>query len=182
MEDIAPRLPDTPFDGSRRAHAALQSLGSTMIGVLADGASLTYNNETDRVQLAVAAERVVIAEIFKSVNIFFVVKSSTLATMQHGQSRDLAVLYSALSELAQTWLAGSEGDAEDRRLPSRLRQYITEARDAAGHRSQSDLEAVVDIAVIDYICSLRDVQAIDLAARLKGSREAMTIASRWLDT
>ena len=182
LKDIASRLPDTPFDGSRRAHAVLQSFGSTMIGVLTAGASLVYNPDTSRVQLAVEPEEVVIAEIFKSINMFFVVKSATLATMQHGQADDLAALYKALLALAETWLAGGNDEAEGRRLPSRLRQYIREARDAAGPRSASDMKAAVGVAVVDYICSLRDIQAVDLAARLKGSREAMTISSRWLDT
>lgn len=177
--NLVDHMPTAPFDGGRDAHTRLQSFSSRLIEYLTRAASLRYDSGTKRIQLQIDPTAVLVAEFFKSLNRFFVIESPELATMQAGQTTNLESLYLGLKRLAEGWLAESSGK-EHRQLPARLREYLSDPPSVEVDSDEWD-EWVAN-SVVDYICGLRDVQALELAEQLRGSRRVLKLSGRWLNS
>lgn len=173
--------PHAPFSGSRKSHASLQAFSGAVIRYLSSGANLAYLEETQRVQLTLDPEAVLVAEFFKALNSYFVIESVTLAALQFGQIEDLYSLFDSLLSMTDEWLGkvstarGGKLNAT-RRLPARLRAYLSDE-----HPNGDADTFVIAVAILDYITSLRDSQAAALATQLRGSGTGQAMAGRWID-
>lgn len=178
IDDLSPHLPLSPFSGSRESHAALQRFSSALIRRLTSAGSLIYLERTGRIQLMIDPAAVLVAEFFKSLNKLFVIESAMLSTAQYGQSADIDLLCESLFDVAVVWLESFDRQRGSRTLPPRLHAYLVSPE---GYANEGDDANFVLTRVIDYVCSLSDVQATKLAQQLKGSSEAGVLAGRWLD-
>lgn len=181
-EQLLDHLPQSKFSGTRRSHAELQKFGSTLIKLLSAESSLRWDERDKRIQLQITPSGVIVAEFFKALNSFFVIESSMLASMQYGQTETLKVLHKSLVELSEDWLKNLKDPEANRRLPARLREYLTEAGDDFRERAPEDTILMTNVAVIDYICSLRDIQATHLTDQLRGASGLSLTTGSWLDT
>ncbi len=171
-------MPRGPFSGTRSAHARLHDFGSSLIKYLSKSAFLRYHGDVGRLQLEIDPTATLVAEFFKSINKLYVIESSMLSAAQYGQSADIIALCESLFDLSMGWLVEYEGPRSNRRLPPRLREYLTHA--VHGGERDGDYSYVM-IRVIDYVCGLSDFQAASLAAQLKGASELGVLEGRWLD-
>lgn len=173
-------FPSAPFTGSRRSHVDLHRFSSAVIGYLSNASELVVSNE-GRVQLHVDSTGVLVAEFFKALNKYFVIESVELAAMQYGQERVLVGLFDAMFELSEQWMTKfAQGDVSGR-LPARLRSYLKEIASEGDGEPATDRDAIA-VAVVDYITSLRDVQAIRLAGQLAGARDVSALSGSWLNS
>lgn len=174
--DASPRA---PFSGTRQSHRDLQRFSSAIIGYLSAAAQLVFDHQAERVQLYLDPTRVLVAEFFKAVNSYFVIESVSLAAMQYGQVENLGNLFDAMIDMASEWMGRHAEGKISGRLPARLRSYLTAlVAQSVGGVNEGDIA----VAVLDYITSLRDVQAAHLAAQLAGAREAPALSGHWLNT
>lgn len=172
-------VPRAPFSGSKDSHIKLQNFASCQIRYLSSAASLSYRSDQDWVQLHIKSEAVLVAEFYKSLNKVFVIESAMLSCAQYGQSADLDLLCSSLFDLSVDWISNYEDQVGSRRLPPRLREYLSEVINGAVKRDKFDF---VLARVIDYVCSLGDFQASKLALQLSSSSDMAVLGGRWLDT
>lgn len=172
--------PEAPFSGSRRSHIDLHRFGSAVIVYLSGAAALSIDSHTARVQLDLEPTRVLVAEFFKALNGYFVIESVSLAAMQYGQAQNLTDLFLAMFDMASELMNMHAGGPISGRLPARLRSYLMAVLE--DRRGAKVGDGDIAIAVLDYITSLRDVQAAHLAAQLTGSRETPALAGNWLNT
>jgi dGTPase len=183
--DLKDEMPTAPFTGSRSSHARLRSFGATLIRYLTGSARLVYDPTTERVQLEVTPEAILVAEFYKALNKLFVIESAMLSTAQYGQSADIDVLCVSLFQIAVEAMAESEDPRGNRRLPPRLREYlrrpIGDDADLNGD-GRDDYYVSIMTRVIDYVCGLSDFQASKLAQLLTGSSDLSVLGGRWLDT
>lgn len=170
-------FPLSPFDGSRASHVSLQGFASLLITDLIAGARLEIVDVggQKRVQVAIEPPMSLVAEFFKSMCHFFVIRTSTLATMQRGQARSLESLMKGLFTASLEWIGNG---ANDHTLPARLSEYIRE--NLTQVEDDDEVRGMVLVAVVDFVCSLRDQQANLLTARLTGHRSSGWTA-RWID-
>jgi len=173
-------MPTNRFDGSRDAHVNLQKFASEAISYLSAQTRVEAFevDGTQRVRFRVNAEARLVAEFFKAINQYYVIESSALATMQYGQNKALHRTVDALEVMAVNWV----GDQSARRtLPARLGEYLEANAEALQSRDASDQSSIVTIAIIDYLCGLRDIQATILDSRLSGDRSSLSFSGAWLD-
>lgn len=177
VAELAKLIPTGPFDGTRASHVSLQGFASSLITDLIAGASLSLIQvgEQKRVQVGIEATMALVAEFFKSLCYFFVIRTSTLSTMQRGQARSLHALVKGLFTAALEWIGDGAGDNT---IPARLGEYIRDT--LPDNADEDELRAVVLVAVVDFVCSLRDQQANLLTARLTGQQSGGWTA-RWID-
>lgn len=177
-------FPKAPFDGSRRSHVNLHQFASELITDLISSASLecVVVDEKPRVTCVVDARAQLVAEFFKSLCHYYVIRTSMLSTMQRGQALTLARVHASVCELAREWMSSGGGPSvdADHSLPARLREYIGDVVPSSVSLDEDHLGAAVNIAVIDYLCSLRDKQAYLLAARLGGD-QGVSWTGTWID-
>lgn len=174
------RMPGSRFDGSLAAHSNLQNFGSRSIIFLSENTSLEVMPFKDdkRLVFTVAPIAQLVAEFFKALCRYFVIETSAVATMQRGQAASLERLITNLCDVAEKWSEDGR-DMNIRTLPARLREYLVLRAEAEG----GDLDrSAVRMAVIDYVCGLRDLQAMTLEARLSGDVDSLALASNWLDS
>ncbi|MBT2474871.1 dNTP triphosphohydrolase [Microbacterium sp. ISL-103] len=190
-------FPPAPFSGSRTSHAALQKFASTLIVYLSENTSLQRVDGLERVRMHVDPVARLVSEFFKALNSYYVIETASLAVMQYGQAQDLRRLFDSLVAMCGRWLQDVAGDpypSAHRQLPARLREYlvgaleITEANisaDGSGSVSDPGEDPVardeVAIAVVDYICSLRDAQAAILTSQLHQSPDPAQMHATWLN-
>lgn len=206
-------MPVNRFDGSRSSHIDLQRFASETITYLTANTSIAvvHVSSDTRVAFRVAPAARVVAEFFKAICQFYVIESSALATMQHGQSLALERICDALVAMSVSWLEQRDNMSRRASLPARLVEYLA-ARfaNSAGFRKElveiegalaetattaddvNELVARRDeilrserdeilICVFDYLCGLRDLQTSILDERLFGTRSALSLASSWMD-
>lgn len=174
-------FPLTAFDGTRRAQVAVQKFGSAINIYLMLNCWLetVRVNGQARISFVVDPTARLVAEFFKAFCFYFVIQSSTVATMQKGHALSIQVMFESLENLATDWVAKSETPStESRALPARLREYIRMQSTEIGENPRERIRT----AVVDYICSLRDEQASALTSRFKGHRDSFGMAAGWLDT
>lgn len=179
---LARHFPLTAFDGTRRAQVSVQKFGSAINIYLMRSCWLerVEVNGSARIVFVVDPAARLVAEFFKGLFDFFIIQSSTVATMQRGHAISVETMFKHLEKLAIEWVEQSakEGPTESRALPARLREYIrTPDKENSGNPREK-----IRIAVVDYICSLRDEQAAALTSRFKGNRDAFGMTAGWLDT
>lgn len=177
IERFGDFFPLSPFDGSRASHFRLQGFASLLITDLIAGARLELVEVAGekRVQVAIEQPMSLVAEFFKSMCHFFVIRTSTLATMQRGQARSLESLVRGLFTASLEWIGNG---ASDHTLPARLSEYIRENLTQVD--DDDEVRGMVLVAVVDFACSLRDQQANLLTARLTG-HQASGWTARWID-
>jgi len=175
------RVPTNRFDGGSVSYTSLQEFGSNAITLLIEAARLEVINVEGQSRLSLVVDPVaqLIAEFFKSLCQYFVIGTSAVATMQRGQSASLSRLVIALNELSQQWIENDRQDSYIRTVPGRLREYLEICSVKQGGSPLTEHQ--IAIAVQDYICSLRDIQATILEARLSGDRSSLSMAEGWLD-
>ncbi|MFS0701273.1 dGTP triphosphohydrolase [Cellulomonas sp. 179-A 4D5 NHS] len=176
--------PKAPFSGTGEAHRNLQRFSSAVIVYLSNAASLKVDDR--RVQLHLDPTAVLVAEFFKALNSYFVIESVTLAAMQYGQVENLRSLFPAMVDMAHEWMEKRAEGKVSGRLPARLRSYLAVldgdgSDDGATEPTGPDLNDIA-VAVLDYITSLRDIQAAHLTSQLTGSRETPALYGHWLNT
>lgn len=171
-EDYAPM---GPFTGVKEAHTRLRGFEANIIKYLSSAATMFIDVPTNRIQLRVQPEAVLVAEFFKGLNRYFIIDGTALAAMQFGQTADLQSLCDSLFDLASEWLREKARGRENKRLPARLREYL-----AVHIGSEMPLDDLF-IAIVDYVCGLQDSQAAKLALQLRGSSVEYPFSQRWLD-
>lgn len=173
------RMPNNRFDGSNEAHYSLQNFGSAAITYLTVQTSVEVIRvgTQDRIRFRVDPVARLVAEFFKAVCQYFVINTSSVATMQQGQSKSLLRLVEALKGLVLKWQE-TDWDPYARIVPAKLRSYLL--REAAVHGDGLTSDQI-EVAVVDYVCSLRDVQATILESRLFGDRSSLDISEAWID-
>lgn len=180
-QSLALHFPLTRFDGTRRSQASVQKFGSTIITYLTTACHLESIavGDQQRVSFVISPVAQIVAEFFKAICHYFVIGTSTVTTMQTGHALNVGMMFSSLEKLSAEWARHAEEPAETRGLPARLREYIraTKNTEDAGAALLS-----LKVAVVDYICSLRDEQATALTARFKGHRDHFGLSAAWLDT
>lgn len=180
VDVLLDKMPTNRFDGSRRAHIDLQKFASEAISYLSSRTrvALLKVGEEKRVTFRVDAEARLVAEFFKAINHYYVIESSALATMQHGQTHGLHRTVVALREMAVAWL---QGGGTQRTLPARLGEYLKASAASMEGKSETEQRGIITVAVIDYLCGLRDIQATILDSRLSGDRSSLSFSGAWLD-
>lgn len=211
---LCPKMPTNRFDGSRQAHTDLQRFASETITYLSNKTSIDVfepHEGTPWVRFTVDPVARVVAEFFKSICQFYVIESSSLATMQFGQSLALERITDALVRMSVRWLEQRNSAVQQRSLPSRLVEYLKadaklsdgsireeikaiqlsldleqdgDARDTMIKRREEILQierGYIKICVFDYLCGLRDMQTAILDERLIGNRSSLSLANTWLD-
>lgn len=176
-QTVVDAMPSSRFDGSASAHMQLHAFGSTGIRLLTQDCELqiVQSGGKHRLRFIVPPRLRLVAEFFKALCRFYVIDTSALKVMQTGQKRLISELVEALQVMS---LASREDFG--RGLPSKLVEYIELRMPEAA--SEEDLKAAYQLAVVDYVCSLRDEQAEQLAVMLTGRDGALTLPGSWLDT
>ena len=180
-DSLVRHFPLTAFDGTRRAQVAVQKFGSAINIYLMLSCHLetVWVNRGPWISFVVDPTARLVAEFFKAFCFYFVIESSTVTTMQKGHALSIQVMFENLESLAIDWVANSgEPPTESRALPARLREYIRMQSTESGENAREKIR----IAVVDYICSLRDEQASTLTSRFKGHRDSLGMGAGWLDT
>ncbi|MGO4452547.1 dGTP triphosphohydrolase [Arthrobacter sp. RAF14] len=194
MRVLADRLPTNRFDGSRQAHTDLQNFGSEAISYFSSNchAELTMVEGEPWLKFRVDNPTRLAAEFFKAICQFYVIESSGLATMQYGQARGLERLVDALMKMSVAWLEKHGEATSQKALPARLRAYLEDQATILGSNEipsdekarreliQAEMRNIY-LAVIDYTCGLRDLQATLLEERLFGHKPSLALSSSWLD-
>lgn len=156
---------DRPFGGTRTDSATLHTFISGKITeFLAAVQPLDtppFVQITDRAQYEV--------EALKELTWFYVIERPALATLQEGQK----VLIERLFEVLLGWLSK---DHQSPRVPQQLREIFeqidadADARNSLG--DEYDREYCLRRAVCDYVCSLTEMQALDMHERIAGGTPA----------
>lgn len=179
-ESLLRSMPVRRFDGSELASTTLQAFGSAAITYLTKSTwiDVIHVHGIPRVQFRVDPRARLVAEFFKSLCQYYVIESSMLTTMQAGQARIIRNLVEALRVLSESSI--NRGGVA---IPARLETYLKRAH-AAHARIGGDQKpgAATLVAIVDYICSLRDLQTSNLEATLTGRAHSLTFANTWLDT
>ncbi|WP_181438411.1 dGTP triphosphohydrolase [Curtobacterium sp. MCLR17_040] len=177
---IVNKMPTNRFDGSRSAHIDLQKFASETISYLSSRTSVkAIDVEGDpRVMFRVDAEARLVAEFFKAINHYYVIESSALATMQFGQTSGLRRTVDALLKMAVAWL---DDGGSQRTLPARLGEYLKASAETLQGMDETEQRGAITVAIVDYLCGLRDLQATILDSRLSGDRSSLTFSGSWLD-
>lgn len=155
-------LPVEPYSGSLRDQALLQTLGSALISRYVNAVNLGEDG-------FLVIDRRLEHELamLKQLTWHFVIDDPSLATAQRGQC---AVIEGLFNELISA--AGSAKRLSDRlRLPTQLREFLNLARndrDTVGAVGGDD-RLLIARAVVDYIASLTEHQAVSLYQRLTGA-------------
>lgn len=205
---VARALPSGPFSGTHDSNSQVHRFASLLIRYLSSVTSAVYDTRTRRVQLHIAPEGILFAEFFKALNDFFVIQTGALAAMQEGQSSSLEQVFHTYCTMSRRLLARMDKDDATRvrtvpisrqvdlyrEVPATLREYILENTkpdslaklQAAGGgvivNAVAAMEFAIAMAVVDFLCGMRDSQLALLASQLNGSREPGSMPVRWLDS
>jgi dGTPase len=171
-------FPVKRFDGSRQSQTSIQKFGSQLISALSDQCFLSVVSVHGKPRVTVGIHPVgrLVAEFFKALCRYFVIESSTLSTLQAGHAKNVETMYRALYDLASSWTESADRLVQARSIPSRLREYLRSDVEAG-----KSPEERLHISVVDYMCSLRDEQAVALTARFRGQQDGFGMSAGWLD-
>ncbi len=171
-----------PFDGSVEAEQAIARFSTRWTTRLADGVGTTAVPNTRSGHVVLAAQQWHEVQVLKFVHRRFVLRRPDLALHQRGQAR----LLTTLVEELEGWLLDRR---ESDRLPRRLHDLVElaegEYHDLATNRPEllgngegaPGPDAVRALArgraVVDFVASLTDSQAVALLDALSGRRSAI---------
>lgn len=170
-----------PFDGSVEAEQSIARFSTRWTSRLADGVGVLAVPTTRSGHVVLAAQQWHEVQVLKFVHRRFVLRRPDLALHQRGQAR----LLTTLVEELESWLLDRR---ESDRLPRRLHDLVElaegEYHDLATHRPEllngegvPGPDAVRALArgraVVDFVASLTDSQAVALLDALSGRRSAI---------
>lgn len=175
-----------PFDGSVEAEQSIARFSTRWTARLADGVGVNAAPTTRSGHVVLAAQQWHEVQVLKFVHRRFVLRRPDLALHQRGQAR----LLTTLVEELESWLLDRR---ESDRLPRRLHDLVelahSEYQDLAAHRPEllggeglgsegrPGPDAVRALArgraVVDFVASLTDSQAVALLDALSGRRSAI---------
>jgi dGTPase len=172
-----------PFDGSVEAEQSVARFSTRWTTRLADGVGVSAAPTTRSGHVVLAAQQWHEVQVLKFVHRRFVLQRPDLALHQRGQAR----LLTTLVEELESWLLDRR---ELDRLPRRLHDLVElaegEYHELAGHRPEllavggetaqgpDALRALArGRAVVDFVASLTDSQAVALLDALSGRRSAI---------
>ena len=170
-----------PFDGSVEAEQAIARFSTRWTARLADGVGVSAVPTTRSGHVVLATQQWHEVQVLKFVHRRFVLRRPDLALHQRGQAR----LLTTLVEELESWLLDRR---ESDRLPRRLHDLVelaqSEYHDLALHRPEllgsegaPGPDAVRALArgraVVDFVASLTDSQAVALLDALSGRRSAI---------
>jgi dGTPase len=171
-----------PFDGSVEAEQSIARFSTRWTARLADGVGVSAAPTTRSGHVVLAAQQWHEVQVLKFVHRRFVLRRPDLALHQRGQAR----LLTTLVEELESWLVDRR---ESDRLPRRLHDLVElaegEYHDLATHRPEllgtsegvPGPDAVRALArgraVVDFVASLTDSQAVALLDALSGRRSAI---------
>lgn len=165
FETLRRYLPSRPFTGTRDDVESLHAFASTLITRYFDAVELLDNG-----QVHLRPRRNHEVAMLKEITWYYVIDSPALATLQQGQRRIINELYRRLRK----WVRAAATDhREKRRLPIYLRELLTAVRtdgEALSAYAEDD-DKLQARAVVDYIASLTEEQALELHRRLTGNPE-----------
>lgn len=167
-------MPYRPYEGTLADRAEMHSFASGLISAFADRVRLNsdgsaYEHEEHRYML----------EVLKQLTWYYVINRPSLATLQMGQRNVLRTLYSALTGWAE---AARRDQREERRLPQHFKELLTLVRadEEALRVKKADDAQLIARAVVDYIASLTEGQALKLYQRLIGGHAEGSALDVWL--
>lgn len=201
-------FPSGPFSGTHDANEKLQRFASLMIRLLSTATSVNYDGSSQRLNLRINPQGILIAEFFKALNDYFVIQTGALGAMQSGQANSLEQVFDTYCQMSRQMIQRISRDAKSRiravalndlanlyrELPATLREYILANTSpgsiaklqAAGGGVTVNITAATEFAVavsvVDFLCGMRDSQLATLAAQLNGSREPGSMPVSWLDS
>ena len=158
LNEARTKLPVRPYTGSRYDREDLHTFASTIIH------SATEHTELTKDGLVRPAERdLAIIEIFKQLVWYYVMDSPTFAPAQRGHVYLIRRLFRDLS----SWVGRTQrgGWQSTRPTAEYVQIALHPTRRLRSHRTD---EQKLRRAVIDYICSLTERQAIQLTTQLRG--------------
>lgn len=172
-QDLFPR---TVYEGSRENRERLHRFASSLIKQATDGTSLLMNGVIE-----IEEEQFATIEILKQLTWYYVIDRPSLESVQRGQRYVIRSLFRDLiGWVEETWGGPRSASAlqrerkqERRQLPARLLDYLDIAfsRDEATGGKGYGEPARISRAVVDYIVSLTESQAVELCSRLTGRSE-----------
>jgi dGTPase len=178
LEGVRQLLPATPYAGTRANREDLHTFASAIIRGATDNVTLTE----DGIVLPAERERAII-EIFKQLTWYYVIERPSLSSAQRGQVYLIRQLFRDLTAwVLQSHpgrLHGRAGDPGDD-LPPRLSEYVRIALHpdpTVGCVDYDSDEHKIRRAVVDYIVSLTESQAVELSARLHGATSRSILES-----
>jgi dGTPase len=173
-------FPDSPFNGTRAAHASLQSFGSEMIRLLQNECRVVEDG--GRLQLKVSANGRLVAEFLKSITQYHLIHDPAVETMQMGQRKVVSDLFRTFHELTvRLCVDGWDKPWLRKRLPVRLQEYASAMLYEGRNTEFSNDDSRMARAVVDFICGLTDRQALLLHRRLSGDSR-LGMAPGYLNT
>jgi dGTPase len=164
LDEARSKLPSRPYAGTRADREDLHEFASDIIRSATDNVDLSEDG------LVRPAERdLAIIEVFKQLTNYYVIYGSTFTPVQRGQIYLIRQLFRDLAG----WVREDYPDSARgiTSIPPRLLEYVEIAFDrdpAVGCVNYDVGEQKVRRAVVDYICSLTERQAIRLSALLRG--------------
>lgn len=144
---------------------------SQLVGHFIEGVRFSESGETwwsGGPYISLTQERWHQIQVLKSITKSYVIQSPDIALLQRGQQQVLE----KFAEMLKDW---SENDPK--RLPPRLRSELTIAREQEDEEAQSSigfgrdesaLRGEKNRVIIDYICSLTDVECLQIYYKLSG--------------
>ncbi|MGH8546542.1 MAG: deoxyguanosinetriphosphate triphosphohydrolase family protein, partial [Gammaproteobacteria bacterium] len=157
-------LPKSAYSGSRADRVAVHELASSLITRYTEAAAIRI---LPTGTLSINEARGHEVAMLKELTWYYVIDNPSLATVQRGQRAIIAHLFKELSLWTDT---AATDRGEDARLPATLRELLSTIRNdqqALAQANERD-DLLRCRAVVDYIASLTERQAVDLYARLTG--------------
>jgi dGTPase len=174
-------FPQTAYEGSSQDRVNLHKFASTLIRDVTDGTNLSANGA-----VVTEDEYLAIIELLKQLTWYYVLDRPSLESVQRGQRRLVRSLYCNLIEwVTEAWEGPGELSGRHRReLPARLLEFLDVAY--LHDPPPDDVDNSVDSgrrrmsrAVVDYIVTLTEGQAMALNSRLSGETLGSMLDS-WL--
>lgn len=159
-ENLRNLFPDSEYRGDSATRESLHAFASETIRLMTATVDIVDGS------LSFELEAVATAEILKKLTRYYVIDRADLRFEQHGQRAMTRILFFALHGLVRDAWIGGEASAK-RAMPSRVREYCDEIGKPHMDVYGTD-EAKLARAVVDFMCSLTDKQAILLSRRLSG--------------
>jgi dGTPase len=161
-----------PYTGDAQSRGGLHDLASGLIATYVNDVAILNR------RLHVEPAHRLAVDILKELTWCYVIDHPGLATKQRGQQELVAFLFKRLVR----WVGEAIAEpAELPRLPVPLQTYLNTALQDEGllEWANDDVELVATRAVVDYISSLTEGQAVELYHRLTGLSVGQTLEG-WL--
>lgn len=175
---VRDRLPTSPYEGSREDREGLHDFASTLIKEAIDKTRIStvgVVHPDDEILRQI--------EILKQLAWYYVIDRPSLESVQRGQRSLIRRLYGGLSEwVEESWQGPTNDHGSTRRaeLPKRLLEFLDVAfGETCDNDHNYGENQRITRAVIDYIVSLTEPEAIELGARLAGG-SAHSMLDNWV--